>query len=933
MKVLRLHLLSLSLCLFLTLTFTLVPPTISPAPGMPEAPHHKLLPQNPIPGRPNDPKPSNSPAIPGLPRPVWLISDQMPAPWTFLGGAHGNNPQMNSHFSVHVGGNADNGPMRITMKNSSGVIVVDATDWGTNNSFQPIGLAPTAQRIRQVVDVGMWIGKNVDLMHPTTGQGLIAKAWSQGAVYEAGVNGCGRLAVGVLGLMNIKIPPNVLTRLQSGGEFLKAVGAKTAAIEAVQVRYNKLLQWGKPAVQRNAWGLSKTAGASVPEGVSGASQGRPRIPTVPGGGSGSGQGRPRIPTVPGGVPGGGSGSGDGRARIPTKPNSPNPVLPDANGIVWGTSPEGDIVGHGTFELPLDEHLNVIHEASSVSVDATAEFEDEAWVVPAEDRPPPIAMPFQESKMLVPGVAAAGGADAAKAASAADAFMLVRAGGSKALVKLGARTAIMGAGLALGPAFVILDFVHGDWVGGALATVGTVLETALAAVELSVADVPIVGWLADIAIAVLFFILPGLIHKKVHYGSNTNATEIIQYAMFGDARHTGNEKCKQGNPACQVVYGPSVMANVFKWELFDAITFMIQFNHGLTMTIPDMGKAFTSVDPWAGTTNPGITPQIATITCTNQGGKDCEGPAFKLDRAMITLPNIGQTADKVYPRIVNAQGQGDCKIVAASMSGMNFPDYNYTLLNTPVSIACGLGTVDVNANAVAYGTFGGSSSPGTTSNPASQSTDGNGGEAQTAFSGTQTAFAALLSSTNGLCLSGSKGSICLPNGTYAPQTGGMGYNSQYTTDMTLPPSGGKLVVNAMVSNARKRSAESESEPLARMLAEDSFEELSGLFGRAPDSGFSWSTVLGPQMHAFEFDQNQSKSSKDFVRAFSALGSPSSGNIEVLTPSAPVPPGACLFTQTNFNGDVFCVSLTRRQSMKFEQANDTLTVGCWSRPFAE
>ncbi|MCJ1475097.1 hypothetical protein MMC13_003757 [Lambiella insularis] len=837
-----LHLLPLYLLLVRTLA--LVPPANGPVPaaankppaGRP-TPHQKNLVPPAIPGRPT-PNPNNPHLMPNAPRAVWLISDQMPAPWTFIGGSYGNSPQMNSHYSVHVGGNAENGPMRITMKNSSGVIAVDATDWGVNNAAQPIGLAPTAQRIRDVVEMGKWIGNNKDLMDPEKGLGLVAKAWAENRVYEAGFSGCGRLAVAVLGLMKIKIPPHMVQRLQGGNEFMKMIGAKSARVQNVQIRYNQLLEWGKSTVQRNAWGLKGASGSEAP----------------------------------------------------TRP----PPL----------------------EL---EHLPA---AKSPSVDVSAEVEDEFWVVPTqEDRPVPIALPFQESEAAAKNFKPAAVTDLAKAASGGSVFMLARASGVRSLISVTTAQAVkglQGAAVALGPVFVILDFLHGDWVGGALAAVGTALATAESVVEMTVADLGPVGWLADIVITALFFILPGLIEslKKKDYPPNNDAQKIIQYAMFGKPDHTGNEKCKQGNPACQVVYGPSVIANVFKWELFDAIAFMIQFNHGLTMTIPDMAASFKSIDPWAGTANSGAVPQIATITCTNRGGKNCEEPAFRLDRTMITLPNIGQTADKVYGRIINAQGQGDCKIVAASMSGMNFPDYNYTLLNTPVSIACGISTVNVDANALPYGSLPGGngatlsninpapqSASGNNFNPASQSTDGNGGEAQTAFTGTVAPFQPLLSSTNGLCLTGSKGDICLPNGTYTPQTGKMGYNSQYTTGMTLPPSGGKLIVNAMVqTHSWKRSA--DPEPIMRMMAQDSIEEMLGLFGRTPDDPVG--EMMGPQMHAFEFDQSVTSENRDFTRAFSALQDQQSGNINVLTPTAVVPPGACLFTQTNFNGDAQCLS---------------------------
>ena len=387
-------------------------------------------------------------------------------------------------------------------------------------------------------------------------------------------------------------------------------------------------------------------------------------------------------------------------------------------------------------------------------------------------------------------------------------------------------------------------------------------------------------------------------------------------MFGDPDHTGNEKCQQGNPQCQVVYGPSVIANTFGWELFDAIVFMIQFNQGLTMTIPDMAAAFTAIVDNSEGSHPSGAPQIATITCADpykhmktdpfEGDPVCVKVGFVLDRTMVTLPNIGQTAAQVYPRIVDSQGNGDCKLVAASLSGMNFPDYNYTLLNTPVSIACGIGEVNVAANALPWGSFTGGNIA-SLSNPASQSTDGNGGEAQTAFTGTVAPFQSLLSSTNGLCLSGTQGSICLPNGTYTPQTGSLGYNSQYTTAMTLPSSGGQLIVDSMVTDIERRGFTPDSDNVG-MFEYSPSDPFSSLLERSPGGGtppsFMW-TPTGKKR--FEFDQNQSSSNTSFIGAFSHLTSQKAGDIIVLTPNQAVPPGACLFTQTNFQGDVQCLGV--------------------------
>ncbi|MCJ1382769.1 hypothetical protein MMC17_005882 [Xylographa soralifera] len=787
----------------------------------------------------------------------------MPAPWTFLGGPYGNNPQMNSHYSVHVGGNAENGPMRITLKNSTGNIAVDVTDWGIKNSMQPIGLAPSAHRIREIAVVGSWRGTNIELMNPQDGSGLVANAWAMNSIYEAGFNGCGHLAVAILEQMHLKVSPQVMKRIQGGNQFMNQIGAKTAPISQVRLQYNTIIQWGQPAVSRKSWILTQGSKSGAQNTYNAAA----------------------------------AQSTQGNIKVPYDHT-------------------GDVISK-----PGDFTLASIPDGIVSSFNTSKEFEDEAWIIPLLDQEPqPIAQPFQESPPKDPSFKPSSVQDLALAESGDDVFMLTRANSVRNLISMTTTTVVKGLAVTAAiaePLFVILDFVHGNWVGGALAVAGTVLEAVeVAVVEMTTAELGPVGWLVDIAITALFLILPGLFKKPPNHPPNNSAQKIIQFAMFGDPNHTGNEKCQQGNPQCQVVYGPSVIANTFGWELFDAIVFMIQFNQGLTMTIPDMAAAFTAIVDNSEGSHPSGTPQIATITCADpykhmrtdpfEGEAVCVKSGFVLDRTMITLPNIGQTAYDVHPRIINSQGWGDCKMVAASLSGMSFPDYNYTLLNTPVSIACGIGQVNVGANALPWGSFTGGNIA-SLSNPANQSTDGNGGEAQTSFTGTVAPFQSLLSSTNGLCLSGTQGSICLPNGTYTPQTGSLGYNSQYTTAMTLPSSGGQLIVDSVVNDIERRAFTHDSDNVGVFEYSPS-DPLPSLFERSPEPAvvpsFTW-TATGKKK--FIFDQNQSSSNRSFITAFSHLTSQKAGDIIVLTPNQAIPPGACLFTQTNYQGDVQCLGV--------------------------
>ena len=124
-----------------------------------------------------------------------------------------------------------------------------------------------------------------------------------------------------------------------------------------------------------------------------------------------------------------------------------------------------------------------------------------------------------------------------------------------------------AGLALLPAFIVLDFVDGDWKAAAWA-VGSVAAgvsaDAAASGLLGAASIAgPVGLLVGLAVAALFLIIPGLFKPK-HEPLAGNVTQIIQWAFFGDATHTGNEKCNQDlqnkgqEPNCTVTYGAGAL---------------------------------------------------------------------------------------------------------------------------------------------------------------------------------------------------------------------------------------------------------------------------------------------------------------------------------------------------------------------------------------
>ena len=138
----------------------------------------------------------------------------------------------------------------------------------------------------------------------------------------------------------------------------------------------------------------------------------------------------------------------------------------------------------------------------------------------------------------------------------------------------------------------------------------------------------------------------------------------------------------GDKSCQVLYGPGTIAFALGMENYDAVYFFLKFNQGYPMSIPDIAKAFTMLDaPPSGnsiqTTVIGgslAANAVASIECNNkpgalskygwEGDKPtlCNHPTFSINRKLITLPIINQTADKVYDRIIPAPNGKYCKIV-------------------------------------------------------------------------------------------------------------------------------------------------------------------------------------------------------------------------------------------------------------------------------
>ena len=276
---------------------------------------------------------------------------------------------------------------------------------------------------------------------------------------------------------------------------------------------------------------------------------------------------------------------------------------------------------------------------------------------------------------------------------------IRNGGKlRTFLSVGGRTlpALGPAGDAVAAAFVILELVAGQWQAAAW-TAGSIaagLTTGIVATSImgATALAGPVGIFIGLAAMALFAIFPGIFEKK-HTPKSNNPTEIVQWAFFGDATHTGNEKCNENlessgqEPNCTVAYGLSVISGMFDWNVYDASIFMINFNEGHAMTIPDLASSFAIFDH----TNPSATANAVAIidcgdptscsdpdsnpvttwnneperiSCAPSVGYTCDKPVFKINRDLITLPGINQGATETY----NQVNSGECKIVSDPVEG-------------------------------------------------------------------------------------------------------------------------------------------------------------------------------------------------------------------------------------------------------------------------
>lgn len=515
---------------------------------------------------------------------------------------------------------------------------------------------------------------------------------------------------------------------------------------------------------------------------------------------------------------------------------------------------------------------------------------------------PIAAPGHSSNDPVSRGAVSDGVANARAVS------LARVASFQIITKLVALTVAKSVGYAaIGAAFVIVDFVHGDYVGGGLALAGTLVGVGIGLTfEIFLAEFGPIGWLVGAVVSALFFGLPGTIDPTKNYAHAGETQEIIQYTFFGDAKVTGNEKCRTStpeqtaNPNCVAVYGPGLLAKLFNLPIFSIVAFLVHFNNGFAMTIPDMVNAFYTITP--NIPHDGD-DQVATINCHNAvaphdnlGGPDdpdsdyCLKPSYYINLDLITLPVLNQTATQVKARLYPAPN-ADCRVVVYP-EGQSFPKYNLTVSGLPSSIACGIhpGTNVSGALVNLDGSSGGGAS--LVSNAANST--GNTGAAYIAPP-PKSKLAPLTVAQGAICLGDTKKqTLCLPPGKYGVQSGTL--NPQPAEQRGAPSPSVDGVSTSLINSLTL--------PVGATLTID--YNCPVCHGSGPNHGTNNyttnMTITDNLVHPTALNTDLATAAAE-TAAQLARQPP----LIVISPGNMVIPSFCIFSDTNYNGMTWCAGL--------------------------
>ena len=242
------------------------------------------------------------------------------------------------------------------------------------------------------------------------------------------------------------------------------------------------------------------------------------------------------------------------------------------------------------------------------------------------------------------------------------------------------------------------------------------------------------------------------------------------------------------------------------------------------------------------------------------------------RQLVTLPQIEQTADKVFDRIIPAPN-GDCKLVAYP-GDADFPDFQMTINGLPSAIACGLtAAINVNGTAVPIQGDTNGQTPSIDSS-GQQSTDGQGGTF--VAPPPQSPFAPL-SQNDYVCIYKSgQGPFCLPPGTYGKQSG-LGFEIKNVDSLSLPPGGWGLATHW------------EDAPIPRSPRPQGYTDVTYTKGIDPGTDSKGSKAFNDNLQGIDINRD------------------GKANFTIAGPTDGPDPVCCLFAEPSFGGDVWCVGV--------------------------
>ncbi|KAI9805766.1 MAG: hypothetical protein M1833_005259 [Piccolia ochrophora] len=421
-------------------------------------------------------------------------------------------------------------------------------------------------------------------------------------------------------------------------------------------------------------------------------------------------------------------------------------------------------------------------------------------------------------------------------------------------------AIIGAaGLAATATIIIASFLGGSYQGKIIGAIGAAASVT-AAFLLPAGPI---GWVAEAIILVVVTFFGALFEPYKEKPLFDNPQQIVQFRFFGDRDHTGNEKCREeakkkkdeedgkncSNPdlcdpesKCEVHYDSNYIAGVFGWKSYEAVAFMIYFNNGFAMSIPDIAAAFTkSVFHYSTEHREKASEYVAAIDCNNippadpKGGEPghrdrpgsptgaggprtparkgdttelCMRANFTLSSHLITIPVINLPADQIFPRLINEKNEGDCDILEDSENGIYLNRYNIKVTGRKVGFACGIKDARYRSmDLVPQIPFGppenqtflaaGQYPDGPTEGLAGDENEGFSGanEASTGEAGRddvaaddRTEFVPLTAENSNCLIGGTNVPHCFPSGNFSAVEG---FNFKHLKSLTVAPSGGSF----------------------------------------------------------------------------------------------------------------------------------------------